>query len=471
MAKYDLVIIGGGPGGYVAAIRAAQLGLKTAIVERGRVGGLCLNWGCIPSKALLFSAEVSHLLRRSEEIGVSHENLRLDLARAVDRSREVADSVVKGVEFLLRKSRVKVITGGGRLKNRREVAVEPSGEVLEAEQIIVATGGVARSLPGVEIDGRTVMTSREALELRELPASIAIVGGGPIGVEFAYLYRAYGAEVTVIEMLDHLLPLEDEDVSRQLERAFRGQGISYLTKARVEDLRTARGKARLTVSVDGGEREVETEKVLVAVGMAANSGGLGLEEVGVELEGGFVKVDGRMRTSVPSIHAAGDVTGKLMLAHVASAQGVVAVEGMAGLEPAEPDYARMPRCTYCQPQVASCGLTEAQAREGGHEVKVGRFPFRANGKAAAIGVGDGFVKLVVDAESGEILGCHIIGAEATELIAEAGLAIGRTAEEVGRTVHAHPTLSEAVKEAALAAQGRGIHFWSEPSRGRGEGQD
>lgn len=471
MAKYDLVIIGGGPGGYVAAIRAAQLGLKTAVVERERVGGLCLNWGCIPSKALLFSAEVSHLSRRSEELGVSHDGLRLDLARAVDRSREVADSVVKGVEFLLRKNRVKVIGGGGRLKNRREVAVEPGGEVLEAEQIIVATGGVARSLPGVEIDGRTVMTSREALELRELPGSIAIVGGGPIGVEFAYLYRAYGAEVTVIEMLDHLLPLEDEDVSRQLERGFRGQGISYLTKAKVQDLRTARGKARLTVGVDGGEREVEAEKVLVAVGMAANSGELGLEEVGVELEGGFVKVDGRMRTSVPSIHAAGDVTGKLMLAHVASAQGVVAVEGMAGLEPAEPDYARMPRCTYCQPQVASCGLTEAQAREGGHEVKVGRFPFRANGKAAAIGAGEGFVKLVTDAESGEILGCHIIGAEATELIAEAGLAIGRTAEELGRTVHAHPTLSEAVKEAALAAQGRGIHFWSEPSRGRGESQD
>lgn len=461
MAKYDLVIIGGGPGGYVAAIRAAQIGLRTAMVERERVGGLCLNWGCIPSKALLFGAEVSHLLRRSEEIGVSHENLRLDLARAVDRSREVADSVVKGVEFLLRKNRVKVITGGGRLKSRREVAVEPSGEVLEAEQIIVATGGVARSLPGVEIDGRTVMTSREALELRELPGSIAIVGGGPIGVEFAYLYRAYGAEVTVIEMLDHLLPLEDEDVSRQLERSFRGQGISYLTKAKVQDLRTARGKARLTVSVDGGEREVEAEKVLVAVGMAANSGGLGLEEVGVELEGGFVKVDGRMRTSVPSIHAAGDVTGKLMLAHVASAQGVVAVEGMAGLEPAEPDYAGMPRCTYCQPQVASCGLTEVQAREGGHEVKVGRFPFQANGKAAAIGVGEGFVKLVTDAESGEILGCHIIGAEATELIAEAGLAIGRTAEELGRTVHAHPTLSEAVKEAALASYGEAVHVWQE----------
>lgn len=471
MAKYDLVIIGGGPGGYVAAIRAAQLGLRTAVVEKERVGGLCLNWGCIPSKALIFSAELVHLFRRSEEFGISHDKLRVDLGRAVDRSREVAERMVKGVEFLLKKNRVKVIAGSGRLKGRGEVAVEPGGEVLEAEHIIVASGGVARSLPGVEIDGRTVMTSREALGLREIPASIAIVGGGPIGVEFAYLYRSYGAQVTIIEMLDHLLPLEDRDVSRQLERAFRGQGISCLTKAQVKDLRSAHGKARLAVTVDDREQEVEAEKVLIAVGMAANSGGLGLGELGVELEMGFVKVDGWMRTSVPSVYAVGDVTGKLMLAHVASTQGVVAVEGIAGLEPPEPDYARMPRCTYCQPQVSSCGLTEAQARERGHQVRVGRFPFRANGMAAAIGASDGFVKLVTDGEQGEILGCHIIGPEATELIAEAVLAIGSRAGELGGTVHAHPTLSESLKEAALAAQGRGIHFWSEPSGRRREGQD
>lgn len=467
MADYDLAIIGGGPGGYVAAIRGAQLGLKTALVEKERVGGLCLNWGCIPSKALLSTAEMVHLFRRSEEFGIGHDNLRLDLARAVDRSREVVDRMVKGVEFLLDKNGVKVIAGTGRLKSGREVAVEPSGEVIEADNIIVATGGVALTLPGVEIDGRTVMTSREALELREVPASIAIVGGGPIGVEFAYLYRSYGSEVTVIEMLDHLLPLEDEDMSRQLERSFKQQGITCLTKAKVNDLRTARGKARLAVTVDGREEEVQAEKVLIGIGVAANSSGLGLEGLDIELGRGFVKIDGAMRTNVPNIYAIGDVTGKLILAHVASAQGVIAVEGIAGLKPPEPDYVKMPRCTYCQPQVASCGLTEAQARERGYQVSVGRFPFRANGKAMAAGTGDGFVKLVMDTEYGEILGCHIIGPEATELIAEAalGLAIEGSAGELAWTVHAHPTLAEAMKEAALVAQGRGIHFWSEPSRG------
>lgn len=472
MANSDLVIIGGGPGGYVAAIRAAQLGLKTALIEKERVGGLCLNWGCIPSKALLFNAELVHLFRRSEEFGISHDNLRVDLARAVDRSREVADRMVKGVEFLLKKNSVRVIAGTGRLKSSREVAVEPGGELLEAEQVIIATGGVARSLPGVKVDGRTVMTSREALELREVPESIAIVGGGPVGVEFAHLYRAYGSEVTVIEMMERLLPLEDEDVSRQLERAFGQQGITCLTGAKVEGLRIARDRARLAVTADGREQEVLAEKVLVGIGMAASSGELGLEELGVELEKGFIKVDGRMRTNVPDVYAIGDVTGKLMLAHVASAQGVIAVEDIAGLDPPEPDYARMPRCTYCQPQVASCGLTEAQAREHGYQTKVGRFPFRANGKAAAAGASDGFVKLVMDAEYGELLGCHIIGPEATEMIAEAslGLAVESTVGDLAGTVHAHPTLSEALKEAALAALGRGIHFWSEPSREKQDGR-
>ena len=465
MAKYDVAIIGGGPGGYVAAIRAAQLGLKAVLIERERVGGLCLNWGCIPSKALLWSAELVRLFRQSEEFGITCDALRVDLGKAIDRSRRVVDRVVKGVEFLLRKNKVEVIAGTGRLKGRREVVVEPGGGVLEAEYIVIATGGVTRTLPGIEIDGHTVITSREALELREIPSSIAIVGGGPIGVEFAYLYRAYGAQVTIIEMLDHLLPLEDEDVSRELERAFKQQGIGCLTRAEVKGVRVARGKAGLAVTVEGREQEVGAERVLIAIGIAANSSGLGLEELGVELDGGFVKVDGAMRTSVPNIYAIGDVTGKLPLAHVASAQGVIAVEHIAGLKPPEPDYERMPRCTYCQPQVASCGLTEAQAGERGHQVRVGRFPFRANGKAAAVGAGEGFVKLVIDAEQGQMLGCHLIGPEATELIAEAafGLTIGSSVGELGWTVHAHPTLSEALKEAALAAQGQAIHFWSEPS--------
>ncbi len=465
MPRYDVAIIGGGPGGYVAAIRAAQLGLKVALVEKDRLGGLCLNWGCIPSKALLFSAEVVRLFGRAGEFGITYDNLSLDVGRAVDRSRQVVDRMVKGVEFLLEKNKVRVVEGAGRLKSGGEVTVEPAGEVIEADNIIVATGGLARSLRGVEIDGRTVITSRQALELREVPESIAIVGAGPVGAELAYFYRAYGSEVTLIEMLDHVLPLEDEEISRQLERAFRQQGIKYMTGARVEGLRKGRGKgkARLAVSAGGRGQQVAADRVLMAIGMAANSAGLGLEELGVEVENGFVKIDGQMRTSLPSVYAVGDVTGKLMLAHVASAQGVAAVENIAGLNPPELDYEKMPRCTYCQPQVASLGLTEAQARERGHEVKVGRFPFRANGKAQAIGASEGLVKLVVDAEYGEILGYHIIGAEATELLAEASLggALEATSGELGWAVHAHPTLSEVVHEAALDVDGRAIHFWRE----------
>jgi dihydrolipoamide dehydrogenase len=462
MPKYDVAIIGGGPGGYVAAIRAAQLGLKTALVEKERIGGLCLNWGCIPSKALLFSAELIHLFRRSQEFGISHDNLRVDIAHAIDRSRQVADRMVGGVEFLLEKNGVTVVDGTGRLRSRTEIAIEPAGDLLEADHIIVATGGVARSLPNVEVDGSTVIGSRQALELREAPESIAIIGGGPIGAEFAYLYRAYGSQVTIIEMLDHLLPAEDEEISRQLERAFKRQGIKYLTGASVQSVRAERGKARVTVTVGDAEQEVVADKALVSVGMAANSGGLSLEELAVELEGGFVTVDSAMRTSVDGVYAIGDVTGKLMLAHVASAQGVTAVEGIAGLNPRELDYERMPRCTYCQPQVASLGISEAEARQRDHEVKVGRFPFRASGKAVAGGSTEGMAKLVVDAGSGEILGCHIIGPEATELIAEVSVAsaVGATAAELGWAVHAHPTLSEVVKEAALAAEGGAIHFLS-----------
>jgi dihydrolipoamide dehydrogenase len=467
MANHDVVIIGGGPGGYVAAIRAAQLGLNAAVIEKDRLGGVCLNWGCIPTKALLFGADLLGLFRRSEQFGIVHADLRADLSRAIDRSREVAERMVKGVEFLLRKNRVTVVPGTAVLKSRNEVAVEPMQQVLSAENVIIATGGVARSLPGVEIDGNAVITSREALELRRLPASIVIVGGGPIGVEFGYLYRMYGSEVTLIEMLDHLLPSEDEEVSALLERSFKQQGIRYLTRAGVQGIRPAKGKVRVGVNVDGRDSELEAEKVLMAVGVAANSDGLGLEALGVGRENGFIKVDGAMRTNVPGIYAIGDVTGKPMLAHVAFEQGVVAAERIAGLEPPEPEYETMPRCTYCQPQVASCGLTEAQARERGYDVRTGRFPFRANGKAAAAGADQGFVKVVMDADHGRLLGFHIIGPEATELIAEAtlGLRAEGTADDVISTAHAHPTLSETIKEATLLAEGKGIHFFSEPARG------
>ena len=467
MAEYDVAIIGGGPGGYVAAIRAAQLGLKAALIEKDRVGGVCLNWGCIPSKALLYNAELVRLFRRSQEFGISHDNLRVDFAAAIDRSRQVVDRMVSGVEFLLQKNKVDVISGTGTLKGKSEVAVEPGARVVEAGNVIIASGGFSRLLPGVQIDGSTIITSREALELRDVPESVAIIGGGPIGVEFAYVYAGYGARVTIIEMLDHLLPLEDEDVSRQLERSFKQQGIGYMTRTAVKDLRVVDGKAQLAVSSDGRDQEVTADKALIAIGFGGNSDGLGLDSVGIATERGFVQVDDRMKTNVDGVYAIGDVTGKLMLAHVASDQGVIAIEGIAGLDPAKPDYAKMPRCTYCQPQVASCGLTEAQARDRGYQVKTGRFPFRANGKAMATADTDGFVKVVAEADYGEVLGVHIVGPDATDLIAEAALALGMesTVADVSRTVHAHPTLSEAVKEAALAAQGKAIHFWSEPSRG------
>ncbi len=463
MAKYDVAIIGGGPGGYVAAIRAAQLGLKPALVEEDRVGGLCLNWGCIPSKALLWNAELVHLFRESEEFGITYNALHIDMAKAIDRSRKVVDRMVKGVEFLLKKNNVAVISGRGRLKGRSEIAVGPSGDIIEAEHVIVATGAHARSLPGVEIDGRVVITSREALELRERPESIVIVGGGPVGAEFAYFYRAYGSEVTVIEMLDRLLPQEDDEISRQLERAFKQQGIASRTGAKVEQIATSNGRATVALTSDGREEELSADKVLIGIGMAANTEGLGLEEAGVELEHGFVRIDERMRTSAPNVFAIGDATGKLLLAHVASAQGVAAIETIAGREPPTLAYEKMPRCTYCQPQVASLGLTEAQAREQGLEVKVGKFPYRGNGKAIAMERTEGLVKLVVDGATGEIVGYHLIGQDATELLAEASLgsALETTSRELGWAVHAHPTLAEVVKEAALAVDGEAIHFWME----------
>jgi len=464
VATYDVAILGGGPGGYVAAIRAAQLGLKPAIVEQDRLGGLCLNWGCIPSKALLWNAELVHLFRDSEDFGITYDALHIDLAKAIDRSRQVVDRMVKGVEFLMKKNQVAVIEGRGRLKSAREIAVEPQGEVVEAEHVIVATGAGSRSLPGVEIDGRTVITSREALELRETPASVVVVGGGAVGVEFAYFYRAYGAEVTVVELLGHLLPAEDEEISRQLERAFKQQRITFRTGAKVNEVRSAGEGATVSISSErGGDEELQATKVLIGVGVAANTDGLGLEEAGVEVKRGFIKIDDGMRTTARNVFAIGDVTGKLPLAHVASAQGVAAVERIAGREPPLLDYEKMPRCTYCQPQVASLGLTEAQARERGIEVKVGKFPYRGNGKALAIGRTDGLVKLVADAATGELLGYHLVGQDATELLAEASLGsvLETTHRELGWAVHAHPTLSEVVKEAALAVEGEAVHFWTE----------
>ena len=469
MPDYDVAIIGAGPGGYVAAIRAAQLGLRAALIERDQVGGLCLNWGCIPSKALLYAAELLNLFRRGPEFGIAYEGLSADLGVAVDRSREIVARFVAGVETLLNQNKVTLIRGTARLAGANSVALDPGGERIEARNVIVATGGRPRSLPNLPVDGDRVLTSREALELRQAPASIAIVGGGAIGVEFAYLYRSYGSAVTIVELLPRLLPGEDEDVSRQLERSFAGQGISVRAGARVDAVKV--GESDVTLSVVSGDKteELRAERLLVGVGFEANSGGLGLEEIGVELERGFIKVDDYCRTSVPGVWAIGDVTGKLQLAHVAAQQGVTVVETIAGREPPPLDYERMPRAVYCQPQVASLGLTEAQAKERGFKVRGGRFPFRANGKAMATGDTEGFVKVVADSETGAILGYHVIGHGATELIGEAslGAVLETTPVELGYAVHAHPTLSEALKEAALAVSGEAVHFYTARDRGQG----
>ncbi len=464
MPDYDLLVIGGGPGGYVAAIRAAQLGLKTALVEKEALGGVCLNWGCIPSKALLHGAELANAFQRAGEFGIGFKDLTLDLGIAVDRSRGLADKMAAGVELLLKQNQVTVIRAAARLADGTAVTLTPGGERIEAISLIIAAGGVSRSLPGVAIDGERVIGSREALALREKPASIVIVGGGAVGVEFAYLYRSYGAAVTVVELLPRLLPTEDEDVSRALERAFRAQGIEIRTGTAVESVRADESGASVTVTRGEEREELRGERVLIGVGFGANSEGLGLAEAGVELDRGWVKIDDRCRTSLAGVYAVGDITGRLLLAHVASHQGVTAVETIAGHEPPPLDYERLPRAVYCQPQVASLGLTEAAARERGLDVRSGRFPFQASGKAMAIGETEGFVKIVADGRTNEVVGCHMIGPGVTELLGEASLGrlLETTTAQIGAAVHPHPTLSEIVKEAALAVSGEAIHFYSTP---------
>jgi len=460
---YDLAIVGAGPGGYVAAIRAAHLGLKVALVEKERLGGVCLNWGCIPTKALLRNAEVVSLLGEGEEFGFRLSGFEADYGAAVDRSRKVSERLVKGVELLMRTNGIEVVAGSGTLKSPGEVEVtlaEGGSRTLQARHVLIATGAQARSIPGIIPDGERILTSREAIVLRERPASAIVVGAGPIGMEFAHVWQAYGAQVTVVEMLPRLLPLEDEEVSTVVERAFKRRKVKQLTSARVEGIETTADGVRVRVSSEKkGEQVLEAERVLIAIGVRPNSENLGLEQAGVRMERGNVVVDDHLRTNVPGVYAIGDVTGKLALAHVASAQGIVAVETIAGADTHALDYEAMPRCTYCQPQVASFGLTEAQAAERGRKVKVGKFLFLANGKALGLGERDGFAKIVADEESGEILGAHLVGPEVTELLPE--LVLARTweltPEEIARSVHAHPTLSEAIAEAAHGVFGKMIH--------------
>ncbi len=459
-SNYDLVVIGSGPGGYVAAIRAGQLGLKTAIIEKEALGGVCLNWGCIPSKSLLKNAEILSYIKRADEFGLKMDNFHADYSVAIDRSRKVVDRNTKGVAFLLDKNKVDHIPGTGKIVGAGKVEVAPEGNVIEAKNIIVATGARPRSIPPLPIDGDKVITSRESIVLSDLPSSIAIVGGGAIGVEFAYIYKMYGVQVTIIEMLPRLVPSEDEDISAQLERAFKRHRIDFLTGAGVTGVDTTGSGVTVTLDKDGAAQTLECDKVLVAIGVQPNVEDLGLETVGIATDRTGITVNEKMATNVAGIYAIGDVTGKLPLAHVASAQAAVAVETIAGLETQPLDYTYMPRATYCMPQIASFGLTEAEAREQGKEIKVGTFNVQANGKALAMGETAGLVKLVVDAKNGELLGGHMIGPEVTELLGELSMTriLEGTVLELGWAVHAHPSLSEMLKEAALGVQGRAIHM-------------
>ena len=459
-SSYDLVVIGSGPGGYVAAIRAGQLGLKAVVIEREALGGTCLNWGCIPTKALLKNAEIVSYVRRSEEFGLKFDGFHADYEVAMARSRRVVDRNTRGVRFLLRKNNVEHIEGTGRIAGPNRVAVEPQGDVIEAKNIILATGSRPRAIPTLPVDGNRIISSRESIVLTELPSSMVIVGGGAIGVEFAYIYAMYGVEVTIVELLPRLVPNEDEDISAQLERSFRSLGMNILTGAGVTSVQTRPDGVAVSVEQDGATRTIETGMVLVAVGVQPNVEELGLEAAGIAVERSGIVVDEFLATNVPGVYAIGDVTGKMPLAHVASAQAVTAVEHIMGMEPQPMDYVNMPRTTYCNPQIASFGLTEAQAREQGYDVSVGTFNAMANGKALAMGETEGLVKLVVDSRYGELLGGHMIGPEVTELLGELSMTrmLEGTTLELGWTVHPHPSLSEMLKEAALSAQGRAVHM-------------
>ncbi len=471
MKEYDVVVIGAGPGGYVSAIRSAQLGLKTAVVEKRFLGGVCLNIGCIPSKALLRNADVAHTLReRGKEFGFSFDNLELDYSVAYNRSRKVSDRLVRGVGFLMKKNKIDVYMGAAKLTAKDTVEVTPEkgaspeeGEIetLKAKNIIIATGSHPFTVPGVELDGEKVVDYEAAIMRQDLPESVVIIGGGAIGVEFATVWNAYGVDVTIVEMLDHLLPLEDESVSKEIEKAYKKRGINVMTGTKVKGVKSDKSGTKVTVETADGEQVLDAALTLVAIGFRPNTAGLGLEEVGVKLtERGHIEIDDRMATNVDGIWAIGDVTGKLLLAHVAQAMGVVAAENIAGVETVKLDYDMMPRATYCFPQTASFGYSEAKAKELGYDVAVGEFPFQANGKALGLGDYQGFVKIVTDKKYGEVLGAQMVGPDVSELLPELTLAqrFELTVHEIARNVHAHPTLSEAIMEAAEGAEGSAIHI-------------
>ena len=460
MKKYDIIIIGGGPGGYVAAIRAAQLGKKIAIIESNHLGGICLNWGCIPTKALLKNAEVFETIKNAKKYGIDVEGVNIDWGKMIKRSRDVANRLSKGIEYLIKKNNIDYIPAHGKIKNASTVLGQDSkGNKIEyyTDSIIIATGARPKYFSGMDPDGNQVLTSKEAMVLKEQPKSIAIIGAGAIGVEFAHFYKTFGTEVTLIEALPNILPVEDESISKELEKIFLKRKINILTNTLVSKLEKKTTKVKIHLK-EGSL--IDAEKVLIATGVKGNIEGLGLEDCNISIQKDYIKVNEFMETNVENIYAIGDVAGPPWLAHVASAEGIIAVEKIAGLDPGPMLYDNIAGCTYCDPEVASVGLTEKAAKEQGYDLKIGKFPFRGLGKSMAIGHIDGFVKVIYDAKYGEMLGCHIIGSEATNLISEASIArkLETTHKEILSTIHPHPTLSEAIMEATADAFDEAIHI-------------
>ena len=460
--NYDLIIIGSGPAGYVTAIRASQLGLKTAVVEKESLGGVCLNWGCIPTKALLKSAQVFEYINHASDFGISVKDANADFSAIIGRSREVANGMSNGIAYLMKKNKIDVINGYGKIIKGGKVAVNADGKTTEyaAKHTIIATGARSRELPSLPQDGKKVIGYREALSLSNAPKKMVIVGSGAIGVEFAYFYNAMGVEVTIVEYMPNIVPVEDTDVSKQLQRSFKKSGVKVITNASVESVDTKESGCNVLVKTKKGEEMIACDVVLSAVGIQANIEDIGLEQVGVKIDNGRIVVDDFYRTNIPGVYAIGDVLPTQALAHVASAEGIVCVEKITGQDPEPIDYGNIPGCTYCSPEIASVGLTEAAAKDAGYDVKIGKFPFSASGKASASGHKDGFVKVVFDAKYGEWLGCHMIGYNVTEMIAEAVVArkLETTGHEILKAVHPHPTMSEAVMEAVADAYDEVIHM-------------
>jgi len=461
--KYDLIVIGSGPGGYVAAIRAAQLKLKVAVVEKAELGGICLNWGCIPTKALLKSAQVFDYIQHAKDYGINVGESSVDFEGMIQRSRTVAGGMSKGIEFLFRKNQIDKIFGFGKLTKDKKVevtAADGSKTIYEAKSIILATGGRARELPNIKIDDKKIIGYRKAMTLEKQPQSMVVIGSGAIGSEFAYFYNAIGTKVTIVEFMPNIVPLEDEEISKQLEKNFKKSGIEVMTSSSVESVDTSGEGCKVSIKTPKGVETIDCDIVLSAVGVTTNLEGIGLEDVGVATDKGKVLVDDFYQTNIPNIYAIGDIVHGPALAHVASAEGIICVEKIAGHHPEPLDYGNIPGCTYTSPEIASVGMTEKQAKEKGYEVKIGKFPFTASGKASAAGAKDGFIKVIFDAKYGEWLGAHMIGANVTEMIAEVVVArkLETTGHEIIKSVHPHPTMSEAVMEAAAAAYGEVIHI-------------